>query len=103
MCRPYSAVFWVPWGRKKGRLKSHIAYDDDYTGLADSLEEGERLTRLTGDKHILLMKNHGVRVVGDNIAQAYRQRYRLEPVRRGQVLAMGAGNGCRQAVVSAQR
>jgi len=27
-----------------------IAYDDTYTGLASSLEEGERLARLMGDK-----------------------------------------------------
>ena len=37
------------------------------------------------------MKNHGVLVVGDNIAQAYRRLYRLERVCRGQVLAMGTG------------
>ena len=37
------------------------------------------------------MKNHGVLVVGDTIAQAYRRLYKLERVCRTQVLAMGTG------------
>ncbi len=69
----------------------HIAYDDDYTGLADSLEEGERLARLLGRRHVVFMKNHGVLVVGDTVAQAYRRLYRLERVCRAQVLALSTG------------
>src|SRR5215510_10745089 len=42
----------------------HIAYDDTYAGTADTLEEGERLAKLMGDKHVMFMKNHGVLVVG---------------------------------------
>jgi ribulose-5-phosphate 4-epimerase/fuculose-1-phosphate aldolase len=34
-----------------------IAYDDNYAGTADTLEEGERLARLMGDKPIVFMKN----------------------------------------------
>jgi ribulose-5-phosphate 4-epimerase/fuculose-1-phosphate aldolase len=37
------------------------------------------------------MKNHGVLVVGETIAQAYRRLYKLERVCRTQVLAMGTG------------
>jgi ribulose-5-phosphate 4-epimerase/fuculose-1-phosphate aldolase len=37
------------------------------------------------------MKNHGVIVTGDTVAQAYRRIYRLERVCRNQILAMGAG------------
>ena len=37
------------------------------------------------------MKNHGVLVVGDTVAQAYRRLYKLERVCRAQVLAMGTG------------
>lgn len=68
-----------------------VAYDDHYTGLADSLEEGERLARLIGSKHTVFMKNHGVLVLGNTMAQAYRRLYRLERVCRAQVLAMGTG------------
>ncbi|MEO8921940.1 MAG: class II aldolase/adducin family protein [Caldimonas sp.] len=68
-----------------------IAYDDDYTGVADSLEEGERLARVMGDKPIVFMKNHGVVIAGDTVAQAYRLIYRLERVCRNQILAMSTG------------
>jgi ribulose-5-phosphate 4-epimerase/fuculose-1-phosphate aldolase len=37
------------------------------------------------------MKNHGVLVTGNTVAQAYRRLYKLERVCRAQVLAMGTG------------
>ena len=37
------------------------------------------------------MKNHGVLVVGDTVAEAYRRLYMLERVCRAQVLAMSTG------------
>src|SRR3954466_5932195 len=48
-----------------------IAYDDTYSGVADTLQEGERLARLMGDRPIVFMKNHGVLVTGATVAQAY--------------------------------
>ena len=68
-----------------------IAYDDHYAGTADTLEEGERLARLLGDKHIVFMKNHGILVTGDTVAQAYRRLYKLERVCRTQMLALSTG------------
>jgi ribulose-5-phosphate 4-epimerase/fuculose-1-phosphate aldolase len=68
-----------------------IAYDDDYCGTADLPEEGERLARLMGRKSIVFMKNHGILVTGDTVAQAYRRLYKLERVCRTQVLALGTG------------
>jgi ribulose-5-phosphate 4-epimerase/fuculose-1-phosphate aldolase len=68
-----------------------IAYDDTYQGTADFLSEGERLAALMGDKPVVFMKNHGVLVTGDTIAQAYRRLYKLERICRTQVLAMGTG------------
>ena len=68
-----------------------IAYDNTYTGLADSTEEGERLAAVVGNKHIIFMKNHGVVVTGDSVAQAYRRLYKLERVCSNQILAMGTG------------
>jgi len=69
----------------------HVAYDDTYTGTADFVQEGERLAGVLGKKQVLFMKNHGVLVVGDTMAQAYRRLYKLERVCRAQVLAMGTG------------
>jgi ribulose-5-phosphate 4-epimerase/fuculose-1-phosphate aldolase len=82
-----------PLSQTAAFFDGHIAYDDNYTGLADSLEEGERLAQLLGGKHIVFMKNHGALVVGDTVAQAYRRLYRLERVCRMQLIAMAAANG----------
>ncbi len=68
-----------------------IAYDDDYTGVAATLGEGERLAALMGTKPIVFMKNHGILVAGATVAQAYRRLYRIERVCRNQILALGTG------------
>jgi len=81
----------LPANQTAAFFHRHIAYDDSYAGTADTLEEGERLAKLMGDKHVMFMKNHGVLVVGDTVAQAYRRIYKLERVCRTQILAMSAG------------
>jgi ribulose-5-phosphate 4-epimerase/fuculose-1-phosphate aldolase len=81
----------VPASQTAAFFHGHIAYDDNYAGTADTLEEGERLAKLTGDKHAMFMKNHGILVVGDTVAQAYRRLYRLERICRAQMLAMRTG------------
>ena len=69
-----------------------IAYDDDYQGTADFPTEGERLARLMGGgKKIVFLKNHGILVAADTIAQAYKLLYKMERVCRAQVLAMSTG------------
>jgi ribulose-5-phosphate 4-epimerase/fuculose-1-phosphate aldolase len=81
----------LPASQSAALLHGHIAYDDDYTGTACSLAEGERLARLMGSKPIVFMKNHGVVAIGDTVAQAYRRLYRLERVCRLQMLALATG------------
>ena len=81
----------LPANQTAAFFHGRIAYDDTYAGTADTLDEGERLAKLMGDKHVMFMKNHGVLVTGDTIAQAYRRLYKLERVCRTQVLAMGTG------------
>lgn len=82
-----------PLSQTEAFFDGHVAYDNHYTGLADSLEEGERLARVLGKNHVIFMKNHGVLVVGDTVAQAYRRLYRLERVCRMQLIAMAAASG----------
>ena len=81
----------LPANQTAAFFHGRIAYDDTYAGTADTLEEGERLAKLMGDKRVMFMKNHGVLVVGETMAQAYRRIYLLERVCRTQVLAMGTG------------
>ncbi len=81
----------LPASQTAAFFDGQIAYDDHYTGLAATLAEGERLAQLMGGRPIVFMKNHGVLVTGDSMAQAYRRLYRLERVCRNQVLALSTG------------
>jgi len=81
----------LPASQTAAFFHGHIAYDDNYVGTADTLAEGERLAGLLGGKQIVFMKNHGVLVTGDTVAQAYRRLYKLERVCRAQVLALSTG------------
>lgn len=81
----------LPASQTAAHIHGRVAYDDHYSGNADTLQEGERLARVVGDKPVLFMKNHGVLVTGETVAQAYKRLYFLERVCRAQVLAMGAG------------
>ncbi len=81
----------VPASQSAAFFHGRVAYDDTYTGTADTLEEGERLAQLVGDTAVVFMKSHGVLVVGRTVAQAYQRLYMLERVCRAQVLAMSTG------------
>lgn len=73
------------------RYWNRIAYDETYSGVALSNEEGERMCRAMGDKDILFLRNHGVIVAGPTVAQAYDDLYYLERTALVQVLAMQTG------------
>lgn len=82
----------MPVSQTAAYFCGHIAYDDTYAGTADHVTEGERLASLLmDDTHVLFMKNHGILVVGDTVAQAYRRLYLLERVCRAQISAMSTG------------
>ncbi len=82
----------VPSSQTAAYFHGRVAYDDVYTGTADFAEEGERLAGLLGDgQHTMFMKNHGVLVTGDTVAQAYRRLYLIERICKAQVLAMSTG------------
>ena len=77
----------LPANQTAAFMCREIAYDDNYCGTADTPDEGHRLSALMAGKPIVFMKNHGVLVTGDTVAQAYRRLYKLERVCRTQVLA----------------
>jgi ribulose-5-phosphate 4-epimerase/fuculose-1-phosphate aldolase len=81
----------LPASQTAAFYHGHIAYDDHYAGTADTLQEGERLAALMQDKPIVFMKNHGLLVTGETVAQAYRRLYKLERVCRNQILALSTG------------
>ena len=74
------------------RFHNRIAYDRSYGGMALDDTEGERVARLLGpDKSVLFLGNHGVIVVGQNVAEAFDELYYLEKASQLQVLALSTG------------
>ncbi|CAL4075823.1 unnamed protein product, partial [Meganyctiphanes norvegica] len=73
------------------RFYKRIAYDTNYSGLADAIAEGERLGEEIGDADILMMGNHGVVVVAPTIAMAFDHVYYLERAAEVQILAESTG------------
>ena len=81
----------IPACQTSAFMDGLIVYEDEYRGTADTLEEGELLANKLGDKPIMFLRNHGVLVATDSIAQAYRLLYLLERVCRAQIRAMSTG------------
>jgi len=73
------------------RYWNRIAYDEDYSGVALSHDEGDRMCRALGDKDILFLRNHGIIVTGPTVAKAYDDLYYLERTAMVQMLAMQTG------------
>jgi ribulose-5-phosphate 4-epimerase/fuculose-1-phosphate aldolase len=80
-----------PIDQTSARFYQRVAIDMNYGGMADTREEGLRLTRALADKQVLMMGNHGVLVVGGSVAEAFDALYHLERASRTLVLAYGTG------------
>ena len=61
-----------------------------YEGVAVNLEEQERLVADLGDADLMVLRNHGLLVVGPTIPQAFSNIYRAELACKAQVMAMSA-------------
>ena len=95
---PYStAITALEHGRLEmchqnaARFYGAIAYDDDFSGIAVDVNEGDRMAEVMREKRILFLANHGVVVVGDTVAQAFDDFYYLERAAEVQILAMQTG------------
>ncbi len=65
--------------------------DEEYAGLALDEAEGDRIAASIGEADIVFMKNHGIMVVGETIADAWDDLYYLERACEAQRLAMSTG------------
>jgi len=67
-----------------------VAYHD-FEGIATELDERERLVADIGDKHAMILRNHGTLTVGATVAQAFLRMYFLERACEAQVHMLAAG------------
>ena len=70
--------------------------DDGYGGLAFE-DEGERCARLFDDpkKKVMIMGNHGVMVIGDNVADTFNRLYYFERAAETYIRALQTGQKLR--------
>ena len=71
----------------------HQLADHDYEGLATDMDERERLVADLGDKHTMLLRNHGTLAIGETVGEAFLRMYFLERACEAQVHALAGGIG----------
>ncbi len=70
---------------------SKVAYHD-YEGVVLEMDERKRLLANLGDANVMLLRNHGTLALGDSVAEAFNNIYRLERACRSQLLAQAAND-----------
>lgn len=68
----------------------NVAYHD-YEGIATDLDERERLVADMGQKHVMILRNHGTLAIGESVADCFLRLYFLERACEAQVMMLSAG------------
>lgn len=80
----------LPVSMTSTQFYDDIAYHD-YEGVSIYLDERERLLEALGDKKAMILRNHGLLVVGRTVPEAFLNLYRLERACQVQIDAAAAG------------
>lgn len=80
-----------PIDQNTARFYNRITIDLEFGGLANTEEEGDRITAALGQNNVMMMGNHGVTVIGQTAAEAFEDLYMLERACRTMVLAYQTG------------
>ncbi|HEY5208073.1 MAG TPA: class II aldolase/adducin family protein [Stellaceae bacterium] len=59
------------------QLAGHVGYHD-FEGVASNIDERPRMVAALGDKDVLIMRNHGVLVVGPDVPRTFRLLWTLQ-------------------------
>jgi ribulose-5-phosphate 4-epimerase/fuculose-1-phosphate aldolase len=70
---------------------ARVAYHD-YEGVVLDVEERARLLKNLGDCEVMLLRNHGTLAVGETVAEAFNNAYRLERACRTQLMAQNGND-----------
>jgi ribulose-5-phosphate 4-epimerase/fuculose-1-phosphate aldolase len=80
----------LPLDQHAMMLLGDIAYHD-YEGIALDLDERDRLVHDIGQKHVMLLRNHGTLAVGKSCADAFLRMFYLERACAMQTRALAGG------------
>ncbi len=78
-------------GQTSLKFYGRTTVDDRFNGLALDEAEGDRIAASVGDADVVFMRNHGVMVLGANVAEAWDDLYYLERACEVQRLAESTG------------
>jgi ribulose-5-phosphate 4-epimerase/fuculose-1-phosphate aldolase len=95
----------LPLNQTAMAIDHDIAFHE-YEGVALDLGERDRITSDLGDKHIMLLRNHGTLTLGRTVGEAFLRTYLLEWACSVQVRALATGQPLHDAddqVVAAVR
>src|SRR5438093_1840411 len=81
----------LPVSQQSIFVLASLAYHD-YEGVALNTEERPRLVRDLGDKNFLMLRNHGLITVADNIPDAFLFMYLFQAACKIQIRAQAGGS-----------
>ena len=90
----------LPLQQDAYQFHERVAYHE-FEGVAEDVDERERLVTDLGDKNAMIMRNHGLLTVGRSVAEAWVRMWHLEQACKVQVLAQSTGRAISQAPISA--
>ncbi len=84
------ACGFLPLNQHAMFVYNDLAYHE-WEGVALNLEERERLIADVGDKHLLMLRNHGTLAMGSSVASCFMRLYYLERACAIQVKTLAGG------------
>ena len=81
----------IPVTQSGARLHDDCVFFDEDDGVALGKEPGQAMANALGNRHALVLKNHGLLAVGRSIAEAVLLANTMEHEAEVQLLAMAAG------------
>jgi ribulose-5-phosphate 4-epimerase/fuculose-1-phosphate aldolase len=85
----------LPASQMSVAFHDRVGYNERYDLLDGGDEQGNQIAAALEDRDVLLLRGHGVVVVGPSVEVAYLDLLMFELACRTQVLAMGTGSGLR--------
>ena len=80
----------LPITQKAMRFYDRLAYHD-YEGIADNLDERQRLVTDLGSRRSMILSNHGLLTTGCSVAEAFSELRYLEHACQAQIAAQAGG------------
>lgn len=81
---------FLPWNQNAMMFANDVAYHD-FEGVADNLDERERLQADLGAKNLMILRHHGTIALGPSVAEAFTAMFYFEKACQTQVRALSMG------------